>query len=52
MMQDVVTDLTHWPPRSAAAPPPPAPEPAKASAPAEPESEAPSSGLRWRSKAR
>lgn len=51
MMQDVVTDLTHWPPRSAT-PPPAAPAPAKASAPAEPESEAPSSGLRWRSKGR
>lgn len=52
MTQDVVTDLTHWPPRSAT-PPPAAPEPAKASAPAEPESEAaPSSGLRWRSKGR
>lgn len=54
MMQDVVTDLSHWPPKSAAQPPPAEPEPAQASAPAEPEpeAEAPSSGLRWRSKAR
>lgn len=50
-MQDVVTDLTHWPPRSAAPPPAP-PAPAEASAPAEPEPEPVSSGLRWRSKGR
>jgi hypothetical protein len=49
-MQDVVTDLTKWPPPSKA--PKPAPPPAaKASAPA-PEPEAAGSGLRWRGKGR
>jgi hypothetical protein len=49
-MQDVVTDLTKWPPRSSA-PPPAAPPSPKANAP-EPEQQEASSGLRWRSKGR
>lgn len=47
MMQDVVTDLSHWPPRAEAPSPPPAPAP-KATGPAEPEPQPASTGLRWR----
>lgn len=48
-MQDVVTDLTKWPPRSAT--PPPAPPVTKTSAPAN-DPESAGSGLRWRGKGR
>lgn len=48
-MQDVVEDLTHWPPRSAVASAPEEPPPAPAASAPEPESEPePASGLRWR----
>lgn len=48
-MQNVVTDLSKWPPRRAPAPPP---EPAKAPPPSEPELQSASSALRWRGKGR